>query len=139
MDILGVSAYYQDSAACLIHNGDIVATAQEERFTRKKHDAGFPHNAVRYCLHEGGISLTDLRYLVFYDDEAKRFAEAITMAYHRYHGLDTRIVRIFNTLWSANETKGWPGGVEFYCAGTPGKAAYGFRRWLTDTEFLLCG
>jgi len=71
--ILGVSAYYHDSAACLIRNGEIVAAAQEERFTRKKHDAGFPHNAVHYCLREGGISLTDVRYLVFYDKPLVKF------------------------------------------------------------------
>ena len=71
--ILGISAYYHDSAACLVRDGDIMAAAQEERFTRKKHDAGFPHNAVRYCLHEGGISLTDLRYLVFYDKPLVKF------------------------------------------------------------------
>jgi carbamoyltransferase len=71
--ILGISAYYHDSAACLIRDGDIVAAAQEERFTRKKHDSGFPHNAVHYCLHEGGISLTDLRYLVFYDKPLVKF------------------------------------------------------------------
>ena len=50
MHILGVSAYYHDSAACLVQDGDIVAAAQEERFTRKKHDPGFPHRAVGYCL-----------------------------------------------------------------------------------------
>ena len=71
--ILGVSAYYHDSAACLICDGEIVAAAQEERFTRKKHDAGFPHNAVHYCLREGGISLTDVRYLVFYDKPLVKF------------------------------------------------------------------
>ena len=71
--ILGVSAYYHDSAACLLLNGDIVAAAQEERFTRKKHDPGFPHHAVRYCLNEGGISLTDLSYLVFYDKPLLKF------------------------------------------------------------------
>ena len=71
--ILGVSAYYHDSAACLIRDGDIIAAAQEERFTRKKHDSGFPHNAVRYCLREAGVSLTDFRYLVFYDKPLVKF------------------------------------------------------------------
>jgi carbamoyltransferase len=71
--ILGVSAYYHDSAACLLLDGDIVAAVQEERFTRKKHDPGFPHHAVRYCLNEGGISLTDLSYLVFYDKPLLKF------------------------------------------------------------------
>ena len=53
--ILGISAYYHDSAACLVQDGDIVAAAQEERFTRKKHDPGFPYRAVDYCLKAGGI------------------------------------------------------------------------------------
>src|SRR5207249_1558440 len=71
--ILGSSAFYHDSAACLIRDGEILAAAQEERFTRKKHDARFPHHAVRYCLREGGISLTDLRYIVFYDKPLVKF------------------------------------------------------------------
>jgi carbamoyltransferase len=71
--ILGVSAYYHDSAACLVRDGQIVAAAQEERFTRKKFDARFPVNAVRYCLHEGGVSLGDLKYFVFYDKPLIKF------------------------------------------------------------------
>jgi carbamoyltransferase len=72
-DILGVSAFYHDSAACLIRDGDIVAAVQEERFTRKKFDARFPTNAIRYCLSEGGISLADLKYFVFYDKPLIKF------------------------------------------------------------------
>lgn len=71
--ILGISAFYHDSAACLIRDGEIVAAAQEERFTRKKHDPGFPHEAVKYCLETGKISLTDLKYLVFYDKPLVKF------------------------------------------------------------------
>ena len=71
--ILGVSAYYHDSAACLLRDGEIVAAAQEERFTRKKFDAGFPSHAIRYCLQEGGISLADLRYFIFYDKPLVKF------------------------------------------------------------------
>ena len=73
MNILGISAYYHDSAACLLRDGDLIAAAQEERFTRKKHDPGFPHKALDYCLREGGISLTDVRYLVFYDKPLVKF------------------------------------------------------------------
>ncbi|MBI4003274.1 MAG: carbamoyltransferase [Nitrospira defluvii] len=73
MHILGISAYYHDSAAALIRDGEIVAAAQEERFTRKKHDPGFPHEAIRYCLRQGGISIRDLRYLVFYDKPLVKF------------------------------------------------------------------
>src|SRR5215467_8747346 len=71
--ILGVSAYYHDSAACLVHNGHVVAAAQEERFTRRKFDARFPVHAIRYCLREGGISLADLKYFVFYDKPLIKF------------------------------------------------------------------
>jgi carbamoyltransferase len=71
--ILGVSAYYHDSAACLIQNGKIVAAAQEERFTRKKHDAGFPNHAVEFCLRQGGVGLRDVDYLVFYDKPFVKF------------------------------------------------------------------
>ena len=65
--ILGISAYYHDSAACLVRDGEIVAAAQEERFTRKKHDAGFPTNAVDYCLRAGGLATNHLDYVGFYD------------------------------------------------------------------------
>lgn len=76
-NILGISAFYHDSAACLIRDGDIIAAAQEERFTRKKHDPGFPSHAVAYCLKEGGIALTDLRYIVFYDKPLVKFERLI--------------------------------------------------------------
>src|SRR3989442_2177452 len=72
-DILGISAFYHDSAACLVRDGQIVAAAQEERFTRKKHYAGFPTQSVRYCLREGGVALTDLRYIAFYDKPLVKF------------------------------------------------------------------
>jgi len=71
--ILGVSAYYHDSAACLVRDGQIMAAAQEERFTRKKFDARFPTHAIRYCLTRGGISLADLQYFVFYDKPLIKF------------------------------------------------------------------
>ena len=73
MDILGISAYYHDSAACLVRDGEIVAAAQEERFSRQKHDHRFPQNAVSYCLREGGIKPPDLDYIVFYDKPLQKF------------------------------------------------------------------
>jgi len=72
-DILGISAFYHDSAACLLRDGEIIAAAQEERFTRKKHYAGFPSESIRYCLREGGIALRDLRYIAFYDKPLVKF------------------------------------------------------------------
>ena len=73
MNILGISAFYHDSAAALIVDGNIVAAAQEERFTRKKHDPGFPVNAVEYCLAESGIGLKDVDYITFYDKPLVKF------------------------------------------------------------------
>ena len=71
--ILGLSAYYHDSAACLVEDGRIVAAAQEERFTRKKHDAGFPSNAVAYCLREAGITAGSLNLVGFYEKPLVKF------------------------------------------------------------------
>jgi carbamoyltransferase len=71
--ILGISAYYHDSAACLIHNGEIIAAAQEERFTRKKGDHRFPSHAVDFCLRRGGIRSKDLTFVVFYDKPLQKF------------------------------------------------------------------
>ena len=71
--ILGLSAYYHDSAAALIQNGCILAAAQEERFTRRKHDARFPINAIGYCLNDAGISAKEIDYVVFYDKPFLKF------------------------------------------------------------------
>ena len=71
--ILGISAFYHDSAAALVTDGEIVAAAQEERFTRKKHDPGFPGNAIEYCLKAGGIDARDLDYIAFYDKPLLKF------------------------------------------------------------------
>ncbi|MBU1260023.1 MAG: carbamoyltransferase [Planctomycetes bacterium] len=73
MNILGISAFYHDSAAALVCDGEIIAAAQEERFTRKKHDYDFPQNAVTYCLQEGGITAEQLDYVVFYEKPLLKF------------------------------------------------------------------
>ena len=73
MYVLGISAFYHDSAAALICDGDIVAAAQEERFTRQKHDANFPTNAIRYCIEQAGISLGDIDSIVFYEKPFLKF------------------------------------------------------------------
>jgi carbamoyltransferase len=72
-NILGISAFYHDSAAALVRDGEIVAGAQEERFTRRKHDAGFPRNAISYCRSEAGIRVSDLDYVVFYERPFVKF------------------------------------------------------------------
>ncbi|RZP21300.1 hypothetical protein EVA24_07625 [bacterium] len=73
MHILGISAYYHDSAACILKDGKIIAAAQEERFTRKKHDQNFPINAIKYCLQDAGISADDLEIVAFYDKPFLKF------------------------------------------------------------------
>ena len=73
VNILGISAFYHDSAACLVRDGQIVAAAQEERYTRKKHDSSFPRNAVAYCLRAGGIQVGDLDYVTFYEKPFLKF------------------------------------------------------------------
>jgi len=83
MYILGVSAFYHDSSACLLKDGNIVAAAQEERFTRKKHDSRFPFNSIRYCLSESGISISDVSNVVFYEKPFIKF-ERLLETYFAY-------------------------------------------------------
>ncbi|NIJ53388.1 carbamoyltransferase family protein [Dyadobacter arcticus] len=93
MKILGISAFYHDSAAALIDNGEIVAAAQEERFTRKKHDPGFPSNAVAFCLEYGGLSLNELDAIVFYDKPLLKFERLL----ETYYAFAPKGVRSFLT------------------------------------------
>ncbi|MDQ1272056.1 MAG: carbamoyltransferase [Planctomycetota bacterium] len=83
MNILGISAFYHDSAACLVQDGKIISAAQEERFTRKKHDHSFPTNAINYCLQEGGLRVKDLDFIAFYDKPFLKF-ERLLMTYLTY-------------------------------------------------------
>ena len=73
MYILGISAFYHDSAACIIKDGIIIAAAQEERFSRIKHDANFPKNAINYCLSEAGINPDEIINVVFYEKPFLKF------------------------------------------------------------------
>lgn len=81
MNILGISCFYHDSAGCLVRDGKIIAAAQEERFTRKKHDFNFPAQAVRWCLKEGNISSKDLDCVVFYDKPFIKFERILETAF----------------------------------------------------------
>ena len=83
MYILGIYAFYHDSAACIFKDGKILAAAQEERFTRKKHDQSFPSNAIKYCLKEANIKATDLKLIAFYDKPFLKF-ERILETYLSY-------------------------------------------------------
>jgi len=98
MYILGISAFYHDSAAALIRDGEITAAVQEERFTRKKHDFGFPINAIQSCLEIGGITIQDLDYVVFYDKPFVKF-ERILESYLAYAPLGIKSFLRAMPLW----------------------------------------
>lgn len=106
--ILGISAYYHDSAAAILRDGVILAAAQEERFTREKGDSGFPHHAVGYCLEQAGITEQDLDHVVFYENPLVKF-ERLTTTYHLTAPRSLRsFLRAFpkwltSNLWLENE------------------------------------
>ena len=98
MNILGLSAFYHDSAAALVRDGDIVAAAQEERFTRKKHDAGFPAHALDYCLSEANLTLDDIDYVAFYDKPFLKF-ERLLETYLAFAPRGFRSFRMAIPIW----------------------------------------
>jgi carbamoyltransferase len=98
MDILGLSAFYHDSAACLVRDGNIVAAAQEERFTRKKHDQSFPSNAINFCLRQGGVTAEGLDYVAFYEKPFLKF-ERILETYMAYAPVGIRSFIKAMPLW----------------------------------------
>jgi carbamoyltransferase len=96
--ILGISAFYHDAAACLLDDGRIIAAAQEERFTRKKHDAGFPQQSIRYCLDAGGIGLDQIDHVAFYDKPFLKF-ERLLETYVAFAPSGFRSFRMAMPLW----------------------------------------
>ena len=98
MRILGLSAFYHDSAAVLVEEGRIVAAAQEERFTRKKHDAGYPHHAVAYCLDEAGVTLDEVDRVAFYDKPFLKF-ERLLETYVAFAPRGFRSFRMAVPVW----------------------------------------
>jgi carbamoyltransferase len=120
--VLGISAYYHDSAACLVEDGRIVAAAQEERFTRKKHDAGFPSNAVAYCLREAGITAGELNLVGFYEKPLVKFERLLeTYVACAPRGLKSYLMALplwlTDKLWMADDIRdhleGYEGEVLF--------------------------
>ena len=103
-NILGVSGFYHDSAAVLLTDGEIVAAAQEERFTRKKHDSAFPSNAVAYCLKAGGISGADLDHVAFYDKPLLKF-ERLVETYMSYAPAGFRSFAAAMPVWLRQKLK----------------------------------
>jgi carbamoyltransferase len=98
MIVLGISAFYHDSAAAIVRDGEIVAAAQEERFTRKKHDAGFPANALRYCVQEAGIAFSDIDFVTFYEKPFLKF-ERLLETYLAFAPRGFKSFRMAIPLW----------------------------------------
>ena len=98
MHILGISAYYHDSAACLVSDGRVVAAAQEERFTRKKHDHDFPSNAVEFCLEHACLTGSQIDYVTFYDKPLLKF-ERLLETYIDYAPRGLRSFLMAMPLW----------------------------------------
>jgi len=98
VNILGISAFYHDSAACIVRDGELVAAAQEERFTRKKHDHRFPQQAVDYCLREAGIDAGKLDHVAFYDKPLLKF-DRLLETYAAYAPVGFRSFVTAMPLW----------------------------------------
>ena len=98
MQILGISAFYHDSAAALVQDGNIVAACQEERFTRKKHDSDFPMHAMNFCLRGGKTRLGDIDYVVFYDKPFLKF-ERLLETYLAFAPSGFKSFRMSMPLW----------------------------------------
>jgi carbamoyltransferase len=98
MHILGISAYYHDSAACLVRDGEVLAAAQEERFTRRKHDHRFPSRAVEFCLRHAGVTPEQLDFVAFYDKPLLKF-ERLLETYIDYAPAGLRSFLMAMPLW----------------------------------------
>ena len=98
MKILGISAFYHDAAAAIVIDGKIVAAVQEERFTRVKHDASFPTNAIKFCLEYSGLELKDLDAIVFYDKPLLKF-ERLLETYYSFAPKGLRSFLLSIPIW----------------------------------------
>ena len=119
--ILGISCFYHDSAAALIKDGEIIAAAQEERFTRKKHDFNFPENAVKYCMKQAGIEVGDLSFVTFYDKPLLKF-ERIFLTYLSYAPSGFRSFNKAMPLWFKDRL--WMSGLISEKLGYEGKILF---------------
>src|SRR5512144_2407833 len=99
MKILGISAFYHDSAAALVEDGQVRAAAQEERFTRKKHDSRFPREALRYCLEQAGVPLASIDRVVFYDKPFLKF-ERLLETYLAFAPRGLKSFRMAMSVWT---------------------------------------
>ena len=119
--ILGISAFYHDSAAALVVDGRIVSAAQEERFTRIKHDPAFPSRAIDYCLREGCLAAADLDYVAFYDKPLTKF-ERLLETYLAYAPAGFRSFRLAMPLWLKDKLH--MRGIIRRALGAPTRAAW---------------
>ncbi len=108
MQILGISCYYHDAAAVLLRDGQLIAAAEEERFSRIKHDYGFPHQAIRFCLETGGIQGSDLDYVVFFEKPFRKF-DRILMSVLQTYPQSWKVFRESMITWMLDKL--WVGGV----------------------------
>src|SRR5918998_586200 len=122
MYVLGISAYYHDSAACLVRDGEVVAAAQEERFTRRKHDPNFPAAAVEFCLRRAGIGASEVDCVAFYDKPLLKF-ERLLETYIDYAPRGLRSFLMAMPVWL--KEKLWiRERVTESCAGFRGKVLF---------------
>src|SRR5919197_5084010 len=121
MDILGISCFYHDAAACLLRDGHLVAAAEEERFSRRKHDSGFPEQAIRYCLEAGEVVPEELDHVVFYEKpllKFERIASSYAASFPRSRGVFVRAMQTWlgDKLWIRSQIRkrlGYSGPVLF--------------------------
>jgi carbamoyltransferase len=121
MDILGISCFYHDAAACLLRDGRIVAAAEEERFSRRKHDSGFPEHAIRYCLEAGEIVPEELDYVIFYEKpllKFERIATSYAASFPSSRGVFVRAMQTWlgDKLWIRSQIRkglGYSGSILF--------------------------
>jgi carbamoyltransferase len=102
MHILGVSCYYHDSAAAILRDGDLVAAAQEERFSRIKHDSGYPKRAINFCVETAGINSSDLDYVAFYEKPLRKFDRILKTVLQTYPS-SYQLFREATLTWATNK------------------------------------
>jgi carbamoyltransferase len=114
-NVIGISAFYHDSACCLIRNGQLIAAAQEERFSRRKHDPSFPTTAFAFCLQQGGITIADVDCVAYYEDPMLKFQRQLCMKRNQLS--EHEVIRLWRSAWrperQIREVLGYSGRVHF--------------------------
>jgi hypothetical protein len=136
MDILGISCYYHDAAAVLLRDGQLVAAAEEERFTRIKHDFGFPHNAIQFCLETGDIRGSDLDYVVFFEKPFRKF-DRILMTVLQTYPQSWKVFRESMITWMIDKL--WVGSTIESKLGVPKEKALFCEHHASELLYPLQG